>query len=276
MQLSQSSFGGSVLSNQQLRQLTPSAFAAEPFAKCSARYAYIPTVDVIDGLRENGFVPTFAKQSAARSEEKCGFTKHMIRFRPVGVVPTVGGLCPEVVLVNSHDGSSAYQLYSGLFRFVCANGLMTGESFEAARVRHQGDVVREVIDASYTVISDSRRALTAAESMGEILLNRDEQMALAQSAHMLRFEGSDVGNIITAEMLLKPRRSADAAPNLFATLNVLQENTLRGGLKGWRREQGRPTARVSSRAVNGIDQGTALNRALWTLAERMAELKQAA
>ncbi len=70
MQLSQSSFGGSVLSNQQLRQLTPSAFAAEPFAKCSARYAYIPTVDVIDGLRENGFVPTFAKQSAARSEEK--------------------------------------------------------------------------------------------------------------------------------------------------------------------------------------------------------------
>ncbi|MBV8275090.1 MAG: DUF932 domain-containing protein, partial [Verrucomicrobia bacterium] len=31
---------------------------------------------------------------------------------------------PEVVLVNSHDKSSAYQLHCGLFRLVCTNGMV--------------------------------------------------------------------------------------------------------------------------------------------------------
>jgi hypothetical protein len=33
---------------------------------------------------------------------------------------------------------------------------------------------------------------------------------------------------------------------------------------------------VSSRAVGGVDQDVKLNKALWSLAEKMAELKQAA
>jgi hypothetical protein len=265
---------GRTLNDDQLRRLVPSAFAVEPHAKCSARYTYIPTVDVIGALRDSGFEPTFAKQSAARTSDRREYTKHMIRFRPTDVVPTVGGLCPEIALVNSHDGSSAYQLFSGLFRYVCTNGLLTGDSFEAVRVKHKGDVIRDVIDASFTVIDDSRRAVLSAESMGAVMLNRDEQMAMAEAAHTVRFDGSEVGKTITAEMLLHPRRVADMATDVFTTLNVLQENTLRGGQRGWRQEAGRRAVRVSSRAVAGIDQGTLLNRALWTLAERMIELKQ--
>ena len=31
---------------------------------------------------------------------------------------------PEVVFLNSHDGTSAYQLRMGIFRVVCTNGLI--------------------------------------------------------------------------------------------------------------------------------------------------------
>jgi len=63
-------------------------------------------------------------------------------------------------------------------------------------------------------------------------------------------------------------------------LNVVQENVIKGGLHGiaiTTDERGRRQRRnVTTRTVNGIDQDVKLNRALWTLAEKMAELKTAA
>jgi translation initiation factor 1 (eIF-1/SUI1) len=67
---------------------------------------------------------------------------------------------------------------------------------------------------------------------------------------------------------------------MWTTLNVVQENVIKGGLQGvaiTTDERGRRQRRnVTTRQVNGIDQDVKLNRALWTLAEKMAELKSAA
>ena len=68
--------------------------------------------------------------------------------------------------------------------------------------------------------------------------------------------------------------------NLWGVFNVVQENVIRGGQKGWVERldaRGRAqTRRASTRAVAGIDGNRDLNRALWTLAEEMAKLKGAA
>ena len=65
----------------------------------------------------------------------------------------------------------------------------------------------------------------------------------------------------------------DRANDLWTTWNVVQENAIKGGLRGVGRDDlGRPR-RVKSRAVNGIDQDIKLNKALWLLGERMAALK---
>ena len=42
------------------------------------------------------------------------------------------------VLINSHDGSTAYQLMSGIFRLVCTNGMITGTQYGDYKIRHQG------------------------------------------------------------------------------------------------------------------------------------------
>ncbi|WP_234840909.1 hypothetical protein [Sinorhizobium meliloti] len=53
----------------------------------------------------------------------------------------------------------------------------------------------------------------------------------------------------------------------------MQENVVKGGLRGVGHDDlGRPR-RVKSRAVNGIDQDIKLNKALWLLGERLAALK---
>jgi len=67
--------------------------------------AYIPTIEVLRGLRKEGFEPFMVAQSKSRIEGKTEFTKHMIRMRHAGHA-TVGSArteANEIILINSHD-----------------------------------------------------------------------------------------------------------------------------------------------------------------------------
>lgn len=63
----------------------------------------------------------------------------MVRLRREGA--NKGTEVPEIILLNSHDGLSSYQMIPGMFRFVCTNGLVCGTSFGEIRVPHKGDIV---------------------------------------------------------------------------------------------------------------------------------------
>ncbi|MBY0397331.1 MAG: DUF945 domain-containing protein, partial [Thermoleophilia bacterium] len=233
--------GVSPLSDDEIRMLAPSAFATGAHASRSERYAYIPTAEVVAGMRANGFLPVFAKQARCRDAGRVEHTKHMIRFRHAGgagqgaaaVARRVGDTFPEIVLVNSHDGSSSYHVMSGVFRLICLNGMVVADRRGAeVRVPHKGDVVGRVIEGSYTVLDDSRRALAAADAWAGVALGRDEQMALAEAAHVLRFgdASGEADTPIRPEQMLAPRRAADQPDDLWTVFNRVQENAIRGGL----------------------------------------------
>lgn len=271
------------LTLSDLRTIAPSAFAVEPHSSRSARYTYIPTSEVIDGLMSQGFTPFKAAQSRSRIEGKSAFTKHMIRFRHADAVATNGENIPEVVLINSHDGTSAYKLLSGIFRIVCTNGLIVcSQSTGEISVPHKGNIVDRVIEGSFEIIGQSRKALASVETWSNLRLTAGEQNAFAEAAHTLRFADAEgeTKTTITAAQLLAPRRREDRgegdnwqrpANDLYRTMNVVQENVIKGGISA--PYNPRATRRSTSRAVRGIDQDVRLNRALWQLAERMAELK---
>lgn len=279
---SSSSFGAGVaMSDDQLRRLAPSVFATEAHGSRSARYAYIPTSDVLAGMRKEGFVAVRAAQGRSRIEGKAEFTKHMIRFRHSDFIGTeaLGQVVPEIVLVNSHDGTSSYHLMAGLFRIACLNGLIRCESTTAdVKIKHTGNVIDNVIEGAFTVISDSKGAVEQAEAWGTLRLNRDEKAIMADAARVLRF-GDTEGNVetpIEARQLLAPRRTADRADDsLWTTHNIIQENVIRGGLHAWTRDANNRARQVTTREVKGIDGDVKLNRALWMLSERMAALKAA-
>lgn len=263
-----------------IRTIAPSAFAETKHESRSDRYSYIPTSAVIEGLMREGFQPFKACQSRSRIEGKSEFTKHLIRFRHTSMVSAqVGDSLPEVVLINSHDGSSAYKLIAGIFRIVCSNGLVVAESTTGSlSVPHKGNVVDKVIEGSFEIIGNSHKALETTREWSNLQLTSGEQEIFAEAAHTLRFADAngEVATPITASQLLEPRRRDDVDNSLWHTFNRVQENAIRGGLRGWQRdERGRPTRRVSTREVQGIDQDVRLNRALWTLTERMAQIKAA-
>jgi hypothetical protein len=103
-------------------------------------------------------------------------------------------------------------------------------------------------------------------------------MALAEAAHVVRFGETEEGEqpAIRPEQLLAPRRFEDRGNDLWRVANVIQEHVIRGGDHGVIVGEHGRRRRTSTRAVNGIEQDIKLNKALWTLNERMAELKKAA
>ena len=263
--------GMHALSNDEIRHAAPSVFAEAAHDSRSQRYAYIPTFKVVDALRANGFLPVQAAQSRSRMGRH-DHTKHMIKFARLGEVSTRGEVVPQVALVNSHDGTSAYKLLGGLFRFICFNGLIMSDSaVQSLKVAHTGDVRDRVIEGSFQVIDGASKAGTVTDTWRAINLDSRESESFATAAALLRWDG-DKGAPIDTVRLLDAHRSEDTSANLWTTFNRVQENLLRGGQRG----RDANHRRFSVRPINGIDDNVKLNRALWSLAESMAAIKQAA
>lgn len=209
-----------------LQRKAPSIFSENSAERTSTKYQHISTLKVIEGLMNEGFVPTWADQSQSRLVSKKAYAKHMIRFRRLDARANEHQLFPEIVLINSHDGLSSYRLLAGVYRIVCSNGLVAGHSYDEIRVRHQGNIMRDVIEGTYTVIDNAHKMMDAANQMTAIELNADEKHYLAESAHMLRFEdNNELAEAVKPERLLAPRRREDANRNdLFTVFNVIVNN----------------------------------------------------
>lgn len=269
--------GDAPLSEDQMRGAAPSVFTEGKHASRSERYTYIPTIEVLRGLRKEGFEPYMVAQGASRIEGKAAFTKHMIRMRHAGQVQTRPE-ANEIILINSHDGASSYQMLAGMFRFVCCNGLVVGDVVEDIRIPHKGNIQGEVIEGAFRVLDEFEAVEQHTEAMKALPLEPREEIAFATAALALRFGERPVDETgghrpapVTAEQLNEARRVDDVGHNLWTTFQRVQENVMRGGQPG-RSVQGR---RLQTRPVGSIDRGVSLNRALWMLAEEMRQIKAA-
>nr|WP_282808391.1 DUF932 domain-containing protein [Hafnia alvei] len=252
------------------RALSPRYFAGEAILRATScrTYTYIPTITLLDKLRAEGFQPFYACQTRVRDEDKRGHTKHLLRLRREEGIAITGKEVPEIILLNSHDGSSSYQMLPGMFRFACANGLICGHSFGEVRVPHKGDVTGKVIEGAYEVLGIFDDVADDMEAMKSISLTPNEQSLFARAALTYRYEEHDKFPI-TESQLLTPRRWEDKKDDLWTTFQRVQENMIKGGLSG-RNEKGK---RTRTRAVKGIDGDIKLNRALWLIAENFKDHK---
>jgi hypothetical protein len=255
------------LSDDEIMRVAPSIFADGKHESRSERYTYIPTIDVLNGLRKEGFQPFMVCQTRVRDEGQRDHTKHMIRLRHGSQIESKEA--NEIILLNSHNGTSSYQMLAGMFRFVCHNGMVCGETLSDIRVPHKGDVVGRVIEGAFTVLDGFELVNEQRDGMKGLTLNTGEQQAFARAALTLKYDDPETPAPVTETQVLAPRRFEDRADDMWTTFNRVQENMLKGGLRG-RNRAGRTS---TTREVTGIDQNVKLNRALWVLAEEMRKLK---
>ena len=251
-----------------LERVAPSIFAEHP-AEAMRRdsYAFFPTIKIIDRLRHFGFQPFAVSQTRAKESNR-QFTKHLVRLRHPDT-PNLNGTFNEVLLMNSHNGSSVYRIMAGLFRMVCSNGMVVAERAAAMSVRHHSkNQLDDVIEGSFRVIEESERVNEQQREWAQITLSEKGQVAFAEKALALRWNPKFTPILPTH--LLVARRTEDAGSDLWSVFNRVQENLTQGGITS-KTPRGR---RVTTVPLRGVTADLRVNRELWRIAEETAEAMQ--
>jgi len=262
------------LTDQNLMRLAPSIFADNPFHEVSSRYTFIPTIQVVNLLRQEGWFPTQARESQVRLEDKQGFQKHIIRFNRENDIQKIQEETPQIVLVNSHDRSCAYQFSAGFFRLICMNGLIVASAAQQFKTRHLNWEPEKIIETSYEILESTPLTLETINSAKQISLTPPERKAFAEASTLLLYDNiSD--SPFSPNKLLIPHRYSDKQNemSLWNTFNIVQENILKGGVRGIVKNKDGHRRNYTSRKVKSIDRDVKLNRALWHLMTSLLEYK---
>ena len=259
------------LSDAQIRAFAPSVFQEQPRKGMSNRYTFVNTGELVAEMRKQDFVPTEVQVYDRRRPERRPYAMHMLRFSQKGAkgaLREVGDTVPQVVLRNSHDGSSRFELYDGMFRLVCLNGLVVSDSslVEPIRVKHSINPVLEALCHVEQIVEQQKLVFEHIGAMRGTKLSEPQQLAFARQALTLQ---SGAG-VIEPAALLHSRRTEDNGADVWRVFNRVQENLLRGGIEGRTADNRRTVTRGTSTMYRQLG----VNAALWTLA--MQAIGQAA
>lgn len=255
---------GHPLSNEQIGSFAPAVFAPEAHASRSDRYGYIDTGAILNGLRDEGFQVMEARQAVTRTAGKRGYAQHLLRLRHQSVQAFSEG-APEIIVSNSHEGSSAMTIMGGYFRFICSNGLIAGDMLATHKVYHRGSGRLDgmVIDGCVRVLDDVQQITNTIDRWTGTTVTRELAFDYANRALALRWDSGQAP--VQAADLLRARRLQDRGNTAWHLLNIVQENLLRGGQPGRNANGGRTT----TRAISGMDQTVDINRRLWDLVDEV-------
>lgn len=257
------------LNNQELKELAPTLFTSEPHYEVSDKYHFIPTIEVIEQIKSHNWYPVSVSQADVRDEEKQGYQQHCVRFRHFEDLLNPQDNAVELLLFNSHDRSKSFSISAGIYRFVCANGLVLSDSvFESYKIKHLGDRDNDVVNAVAKITAIKDKLLDKIKTLSNIQLSNLEKQSFAKLAIPLRFEEHLEVNL---NDLLVPNRKEDYKDDLYTTLNTIQEHLIRGNVSGINKETGR---RFTSKEIKSITNDTHINKGLWDIAEKIAFIKE--
>ena len=260
------------LSPKELKNLAPAIFATAPKSRLSDKYAQVRTIEAIEALQGEGWRPVHADQKRARSTEDRPYARHIVRFRHEDVegvfkggAKAVGQAFPEIVLSNSHNGSSCYRLLAGIHVVACSNGLIVAEeTLGSIIIRHLQANASDLIDAATIISNQTKPVIQRVNAMRERILLPEEAKSFAKAALEMKFPSGN--SPFKPENILAARREEDDREDLWAVFNRIQENLMAGGTVGV--TTGDSGRRYTSSPIRDIPVVLKHNQNLWALADQ--------
>lgn len=280
----------SPLSLAEVYDACPAAFAPHASPETSERYGFVSTASAIDILADYGFAPVRAAQKPVRKAALLPYADHLIAFKPVQSFEQGGQESPEILLYNSHNGKSALKLFAGAFRFVCSNGIVAGEGFNA-KLRHS----RLTAEAFAGMVAEQAQALPdllqKIYRLKETQWEREQAVEFAYNAAKLRWEidpsdptigdpqaladdeklSGSYASRWTLRDLNTSHRYDDSGSDAWRTFNRVQEGLIRGGVRVRSYSDRNVWGRTrTAKAVSSLPENVRINRSLWDMADALA------
>lgn len=237
----------------------------------SPRYSHIPTTEIVNTIREAGWEFSSGTARLGRTPERRAHAAHVLRFTNAAL-PEVNGNRIEAVLLNSHDGSTAFELSFGVFRLACANGLVIRTaSAGSIRLIHSRLNLQSVFEAAQTLVTTAPEVAQQIDAWSRLYLPAQASEAMAHRMARARW-----GDRFVQGDLLQARRSADLGGDLWTLFNRTQEAVLRGGMDVTLRRMavgGEITTTRRATAIRGAVKQMRLNQELFSIASEFATIE---
>ena len=230
----------------------------------SNRYVHVNTGEVIKVMQDAGFTVHDQRVDKAR-KSPMEYQRHMVVFRNDTLQTPDGSYVPQMLWINSHNGKSPAVMKLGIYRFVCTNGMVVGNDFASERIRHAGELAKQVLDRVRELSKKSSSVFSQIETWSKIDLDRAQQEEFARRVALLRFGEQKMQQYNPLD-LLNVRRAEDDKGDLWSVFNRIQENSTKGGLVG----RNANNRQVRSKSLNSIGLDVGFNERLWELTEEFA------
>ena len=252
-----------LMTREEIAKKAPAIYGTKPSDWMSDKYDFVSTADMIDKLAKFNWYPHRVDQQRTQTKviERLPFKRHIVRFQNPNLQQDVDNI-PEVVMVNSHDGSTPFKFYLGIYRLVCTNGLTIAKAeFGRISFKHIGFGDDDIKVLLYGILGNAEHTFGEIANMKNILLPENDRIEFAKEAIKVRWgekSGMDAGN------LLVPRREEDKGNDLWHTYNVIQENVMKGGVE-YRAENDKVR---HTKVMRNISEDIRFNMGLWQMVEK--------
>lgn len=269
----------------ELQEQCPAAFSETAAPETSDRYGFVSTASAINILLDHGFEPVRAIQKPSRNNQSIMFNDHMISFNAPRLYDGSGER-GELILYNSHNARSSLKLFAGAFRFVCSNGIVAGDGFQA-KLRHSKLTANNFDTLVKEQAQTLPRLLDRIENLKAQTWEREQVLNFAYNAAALRWEIDPNENQIGREYMgeLKgayathatlrdinaPRRYDDSGADAWRVFNRAQESLIRGGVRIRSYTDKAPYGKTrNAKGIAALSETVRVNRKLWDLADAVA------
>lgn len=246
-------------------------------------YVFASTSAMVDTMASKGWTAVSSSATRVRNKERDGFQKHIVRFENP-LFPSIPGLSsnnaskPQIVAINSHDGTTATRLMLGLFRMVCTNGLIAGTSLREFRAVHSGNLAEKLGEGTDFIADGVPEMIKQVQMLQQTKFTPEalEQLTKTLVDERLKFV-QPVS--VDYESALAIRRFEDKETDAFTVFNRLQEALIRGGISFVSERNildkdgnvvGTELRNGTTRRMYSIAQAVKLNRMAYDLAVKLA------
>jgi hypothetical protein len=228
----------------------------------SQRYKFISTLDVITLAEKHGWKVATAVEGKTRREGQKGYNKHIVIMEKEKFSKKDGRI--QLVIRNSHNGSSGINIFLGYMRIVCANQLYAkklgkGMNLSVRHSQNGYDQLVEFLGNFDKAVNQFGRKIKKAN---EKVLSPSQVRVFAQKALSLRIDQE----LITPEVIdqaVEAVRVEDSENTAWNVMNRIQEKFILGGLHIYNPEKGKMKR---LRKIRAIDTQVNLNSQLMDLA----------
>jgi len=269
-----------VLTMEQIWDNAPAAFTPNKSPELSGRYGFVDTAAAISILNDHGWNPVRAVQKPSRLSENIPFQDHMLSFAPAQLDDRDNQ--PNLILYNSHNGKSALKLFIGVYRCLCSNGIIAGDSLFESKLRHSATTANGFSNLITSQSNNVPMLMDKIDGMQNQILDHDQIVDFAYDAVNLRWDmlqdtppdnrnGSYADQFRTVKQALRVRRHGDGGNDKYTVFNRLQESLIRGGVDIESYTKRNPTGAIrKAKGIASLAETVRVNRELWNLADSVA------